>query len=467
MRVTRRQVLATGGVGALAAAQACKPEGGDTGEAAPATIDHIIVVMMENRSFDHYFGARSLLEGDAEVDGLTADMQNLDDTGAPVPVYPNEIDCVSDPHHGWDSSHEQFNGGLNDGFVVDYGGPGVMQYQQRTDLPISYALADEYALCDAYFCSVMGPTWPNRFYGHCGTSDGMRGNDWPVDGVYAIPHVWGKLAEAGVEGRYYYTDLPFLALLEGAFNINERHTFEDFVADAEGGFLPPVTWLDPGFAFNDDHPPHHPAMGQEFLAAVYKALSRSPQWNRCLLLITYDEHGGFFDHVPPPTTEDDHAAEGFDQLGFRVPVVAIGPFVKQGVVHTQFDHTSWLKFVCERHGIEPWTARIAAANSLSAVLDEARMAADDPRPPIELPTFDYDDSSLGDECSGQGVMGPPGPSRPSRPRRPMPPSLPESWHGLMRHIYREDDRTDEWERLALWIRAYVRDEAPPSPFRRR
>lgn len=466
MRLSRREVLATGGVGALAAAQACKPDGGDTADEGPATIDHIIVVMMENRSFDHFFGSLSLVEGRAEIDGLTADMQNPDADGAPVPAYPNEIDCVADPHHGWDSSREQFNGGLNDGFVVDYGGPGVMQYMQRADLPIFYALADQFTVCDRYFCSVMGPTWPNRFYGHTGTSGGMKSNDWPPDGSYDLPHVWGKLAEVGVEGRYYYADLPFAALFEGAFNVNERHVFEDFIADAETGNLPAVSWVDPAFSFNDDHPPHHVAMGQEFVAAVVKALGKSPQWDRCLLLITYDEHGGFFDHVPPPTTDDEYAADGFDQLGFRVPVLAVGPYVKQGVVSTSFDHTSWLKLVCEQHGIEPWTARMKAANSLAAVLDTDRMAARDPLPPPELPAFDFDDEAVPDECSGQGVMGPPPPNRPSRPKR-RPPALSETWHVLMKHVYREDDRTEEWERLAAWIRAYVRDEAPPSPFRRR
>lgn len=470
MAVTRREVIkAAGALAGAAGVQACKTDEGDTsGDRVPATIDTIIVVMMENRSFDHMLGGLTLAEGRTDVDGLTAAMSNPDAEGNAVSPYPNEVGCLDDPPHSWEAGHAQYNDGANDGFVLRYGGPGVMQYQTRTDVPITWALADEYAVCDRYFCSVMSSTWPNRFYAHCGTSAGMPGNDWPTEGSYPLPNVWAHLAEAGVSAQYYYSDLPFLMLVRDAWNATQSRYIEDFVRDAEAGTLPSVVWIEPGFAFNDDHPPHHVALGQELLAVIYKALSRSPQWNNCLLLITYDEHGGFYDHVPPPQCDDDYVTEGFGQLGFRVPSLVIGPYVKQGAVSTQFDHTSWLKFVCERHGIEPWTKRIAAANSLSAVLDTERMAARDPRPPITLPVFDFDDDSLGDECTYQGVMGPPPP--PGSPPGPPPPATPlvvEPWHGLMRAVYREEDRTEEWRRLMLWLRAYLRDAAPPTVFDRK
>jgi phospholipase C len=477
MAVSRREVIA--GAGALAGAtgvQACKTDETDSGaDPGPATIDTIIVVMMENRSFDHMLGGLTLAEGRTDLDGLTAEMSNPDDAGNLVHPYPNEIGCVEDPPHSWSAGQAQFNEGANDGFVRAYGGPGVMQYQVRTDVPILWALADEYAVCDQYFCSVMSSTWPNRFYAHCGTSLGMPGNDFPTEGSYPLPNVWAKLAEKGVEAQYYYSDLPFLMLVRDAWHASQARYIEDFVRDAEAGRLPPVVWVEPGFSFNDDHPPHHVALGQEFLAVIYKALSRSPQWNNCLLLITYDEHGGFFDHVPPPKCEDEYAAEGFDQLGFRVPSLAIGPYVKQGAVSTVLDHTSWLKFVCERHGLEPWTTRIATANSLAAVLDTERMADRDPRPPIELPVFDFDEESLGSECSYSGVLGPPpppestpGPPPPPGARPPTPmPAVVEPWHGLMRAVYREEDRTEEWLRLKRWLHAYLRDESPPTVFDRK
>ena len=470
MPVTRRQVIA--GAGALAGAQACKPEGAaDTGVPEAASVDHIVFVMMENRSYDHFLGAMTLLEGRDDLDGLSAAMSNPDASGTAVPVYPNETDCQDpDPHHGWNSSHEQFNEGKNDGFIVDYGGPGVMQYMTRDDLPITWALADEYAVCDQYFCSVMGPTWPNRFYGHCGTSDGMTGNDFPPGGSYDLPHVWGKLREAGVSSQYYFSDLPFTILMTEASDPDSLRYFEDFVRDAELGRLPSVSWVDPGFAFNDDHPPHHVAMGQEFLAAVYKALSNSPQWKKTLLVITYDEHGGFFDHVPPPTTDDDYAADGFDQLGFRVPTLCIGPWVKQGGVSTVFNHASWLRYICDTHGIEPWTKRIAAANSIAECLDLDRMGRNEPLEPIELPSFDYDDDSVPEACYGQGVFGPPPPAGeepagPPSPHAQSPVGVTEPWHGVFAAVYREENRLGEWHALRRWIHDYVRGK-PYVPFKR-
>ena len=475
MAVSRRQVIV--GASALAGAKACAPESGDS--AAPeavARIDHVVFVMMENRSFDHFLGAMKLLEA-RQFEGLTADMGNPDADGNAVLVYRNDTDCQDpDPHHGWSSAHDQFNEGANDGFVLDYGGPGVMQYMTRDDLPITWALADSFAVCDQYFCSVMGPTWPNRFYGHCGTSLGMRSNDFPKGGAYEIPHVWAKLAEAGVSHQYYFSDLPFAVLMEGALDPENLRYFEDFVRDAELDRLPAVSWVDPGFAFNDDHPPHHVAMGQEFLAAVYKALANSPAWKRCLLVITYDEHGGFYDHVPPPTTDDDYVADGFDQLGFRVPTLAIGPWVKQGAVSTVFDHSSWLKYVCDTHGIEPWTKRIAAANSIAEVIDTARMARNEPIEPPAMPAFDYDDQSVPDACYGQGVFGPPPPedggatdtATPARPqpRHTSPVGVTEPWHEVFAAVYRDENRVQEWSRLRAWIADYVRNR-PVDPFRRR
>lgn len=460
MSVTRRHVLAGAGVAVGSGAlSGCAPDTADSGgEPEIASIEHVIVVMMENRSFDHMLGGLTLTEGRTDIDGLTADMSNPDADGLAVPVYPNDVACVGDPGHSWGNSHDQFNEGANDHFVTNYGGPEPMQYMQRADLPISWALADAFTVCDQYFCSVMGPTWPNRFYGHCGTSLGMPSNDFPPEGNYTIPNVWERLTTAGVSWGYYYSDLPFAFLIKGVYDPSDARFLEDFVADCENGTLPAVSWVDPAFGFNDDHPPHHVAMGQEFLAAIYKALASSPIWNKCLLIITYDEHGGFYDHVPPPTTEDDYAADGFDQLGFRVPVIAVGPFVKQGVCNTAFDHTSWLKFICEKYNIEPWTKRIAAANSIGDVLDLDRMDRNDPLPPVELPAFDYDDDSLPNECGFGGILGPPPPLPVSRGLPAIPerfPAPPEPWHGLFATVYPDDSRPPESSKLAHWIRDYV------------
>ena len=249
--------------------------------------------MMENRSYDHWLGARGLVEG-LPGDGLVAGMSNLDDRAAtPVPIYPvtQDMYCVPDPPHGWDSSHNQFAGGANTGFVTEQelkhpGDVEVMQYMQRADLPVTWALADAYATCDRWFCSVMGPTWPNRMYWMAATSMGMQSNDLPMNG-FTAPTIFDRLDAAGVDFAIYYGDLPFIGLLGSGVKVSldgRLRRMKQFYADAAAGNLPSVVYLDPPFAFGDDHPPHHPIYGQQLLASVYNALASSPHWERCLLV---------------------------------------------------------------------------------------------------------------------------------------------------------------------------------------
>lgn len=405
---TRREALSGA---AAAAAVACGPRGreeeggGDSDAVVPGQIDTIILVMFENRSFDHWFGARALLEGRAE-DGLTSAMSNPDADGVAVAPFPLATPCLSDPPHGWSSSHSQWNSGANDGFVTEYAarsgtdGHDVMGYLRREDVPVSWALADAFTSCERYFCSVMGPTWPNRIYGHAGSNLGITGNSFPDDYLYTNPTVWNKLTEQGVPWAYYYSDVPFIALFEQGYDSQTCKLVEDLTFDAQNGLLPPVVWIDPAFTYNDNHPPKHHGLGEVFLAQLYALLSASPQWERMLILVTYDEHGGFFDHVAPPQTDDDFAEDGFDQLGFRVPALLIGPWVKQGMCSVTFDHSSWLKFICDAHGIAPWTKRIAAATSLSDALDLDRMASGVPLDPVALEPFLFDETALPAECDG-------------------------------------------------------------------
>ena len=239
----RLEALAELRVGALdealaTGAAACDPEGGDTATAA-GQIDHVIVVMMENRSFDHYLGALLLEEGRA-VDGLTGGESNPDLSGVERPVYHLEIDCQADPPHGWSSSHDQFNDGANDGFAAEHHARvgedlagEVMGYYGREDLPIHYALADAYALPDAWFCSVMGPTWPNRLYGQAGTSGGSTGNDLPDGGSFTFKTVYEAVDEIGLDWGYYYTDIPFIGLFEDHWDASRIGFVEAFI---EAGF---------------------------------------------------------------------------------------------------------------------------------------------------------------------------------------------------------------------------------------
>lgn len=402
--VKRRTVLAGGAAGLAAAAlPGCTNKDSDTGD-LPAGIDHVIVVMMENRSFDHYLGGLKL-EAGMDVDGLTGSETNPNAAGEDVPVFHLTENCQYDPPHGWGSSHDQFADGTNSGFVLEHEarvgasqGDWVMGYYNDVEVPIHWALAQHYCVPDAFFCSVMGPTWPNRLYGHSADSAGTTGND-PANVPFTQKTIYKAFDEVGVEWRYYYTDLPFIGLFEDQWNEVRGGFIEDFLVHAENGDLPAFTWIDPGFSYNDDHPPHHVGLGQMFLALIYEALVRSPVWERTLLVITYDEHGGFYDHVPPPLVADERADEGFDQLGFRVPALVVGPWVKQGAESTVFDNTSVLKYVCERFGVPLWNERLEGIASIGECLDVDRMDRNEPLDPLVLPAFVVPDEELTEDCN--------------------------------------------------------------------
>jgi len=354
-----------------------------------AGIDHIVVVMMENRSFDHYFGALSLAEG-LPVDGLSGAESNPNLEGQAIPVFNTQLwTHGEDPPHSWNASHAQFNAGVNDGFVREHQDHGAQAYEEamgyylRDQLPVYHGLIDAYQLCDRWFASVMTSTWPNRHYLHCATSNGAQGNT-SIDGVTSI---FDQLADAGISHRYYYANLPFV-LTYGADGGSEHiQTIDNFFIDAEAGDLPSFCIVEPilsgGLTVgNDDHPPADVREGQAFIASIYEALAASPNWERCLLVVVYDEHGGFHDHVPPPLTADPNP--GFEQLGFRVPAMVVGPQVRRGCVNgTVFDHVSIAATVAVRWGLDPLNDRVAATNDLSSCIDPAFI--DNPNPPISIP----------------------------------------------------------------------------------
>jgi phospholipase C len=352
-------------------------------------IDHIVVVMMENRTFDHFFGSMTLAEG-LPVDGLTGSESNQTTQGDPIAVF-NTDKWIhdEDPPHGWTASHAQFANGANSGFVTEYQADGaqeyteVMGYYERAQLPVYYGIADQYVLCDRWFASVMGPTWPNRFYLHCADSGGMQSND----SISGIASVFDQLADAGVSHRYYYANLPFVITYGTPANAPHVAPLSQFYTDAENGELPAFCIIDPILTAgptigNDDHPPADVRDGQAFISVIHDALASSPHWGRCMLVVIYDEHGGFYDHVPPPQTVD--ANPGFEQLGFRIPSFVAGGQVRRGCVNgTVFDHASVAATVAVRWGLEPLNARVAATADLSSCIDPALI--DNPAPPASLP----------------------------------------------------------------------------------
>jgi phospholipase C len=412
--MTMRRRDAIKAIGALTGAataskllSACGDNGGPTG------ITTLVYLMMENRSYDHYLGSRAF-EG-KPGDGLDAAMSNPDRMGNSIPIWPAtpEAQCVLDPPHGWDASRVQRAEGANTGFVIAHQDNHAsdtaiepMQYMLREHVPVTHALADAYTTCDRWHCSLLGPTLPNRMYWHAGTANGAQSNDEVIDGAFrGVPTIYHRLASAGVDWAYYYGDVPVVSFVEDLdLDGRIRRFLYDFLDDADAGRLPPVCYIDPGFSYNDDHPPHHPLLGQQLIATVYQTLATSPQWENCLLVVTYDENGGFFDHVPPPTAPDDRADQGFDQLGFRVPSLVVGPYAKSGFVSSvAYDHTSALKHIENMFALEPLTTRSSAANDLSDCIDLARLEANDPAPPIELPAVEIDESSLPESCRGESL----------------------------------------------------------------
>ncbi len=361
---------------------------------APFTgIDAIVVLMMENRSFDHYLGS---LRSDAaypdraNVDGLRGTETNPDGRGGTIPVFRTSNRTPKDPPHSWNASHAQWNAGKNDGFAKEHAGAGteqreVMGFHDRTAIPFYYALADRFTVCDRWFASVMGPTFPNRFYLHAGTSFGLQKNSPQWNGGVAT--VWDRMHDKGLTAKNYTAGLAAFHL--GGFpgrvllGKNPSARLSEFFADAKRGTLPPFSIIDPDYLSNDDHPSHDINLGQALMASIVQAIAKSPQWSRTLLVITYDEHGGFFDHVPPPTAMDDRPE--FRQLGFRVPSMVIGPTVRTGrVCHTTYDHTSVLATLRTRYGISNLTTRMAAAADLGDCIDPAKIGKPD-APPTGLP----------------------------------------------------------------------------------
>jgi phospholipase C len=351
--------------------------------------------MLENRSFDHVFGSLRTdrdYPGRDVVDGLRGDEANPTADGSMIGSWrmPGSGNGSLNPPHNWDPARAAFNGGRNDGFIRVASGPyrdEVMGHLVREQAPTFYALADRFTVCDRWFSSVMGPTWPNRFYLHATTAQGHQSNQ-PL-GLDAPPTLWDRLAERCLRGKNYaagpvhwYT----LAMPLRAFSGNDTMDpapLEEFFADARAGTLPELSIIDPDFKVADGSPTHQLALAEAFVATVYRTLAESPQWGRSLLVVTFDEHGGYFDHVPPPPAAD--PLPGFCQLGFRVPTLVIGPGVAAGaVVSAPFEHVSIASTLGRRFGLQSLGSRMDRANDLSACLQPGLSRPAPPLPAVEL-----------------------------------------------------------------------------------
>lgn len=346
-------------------------------------IEHVVVVTMENRSFDHLLG---WLPG---ADGRQAGLTYVDRTGTPHATHPLAPDYQGcdhpDPDHSYTGGRIEYANGANDGWLQagandDY----AIGYYEASDLAFLGRAAPRWTTLDRYFAAIMAETYPNRIYQHAAQVDRVT-NTLTLS---TLPTIWDRLADAGRSGRYYYSDVPFLALW-GAKYLPISRPLVAFVTDALTGQLPDVAFVDPPFldeasgTSSDDHPHADIRRGEAFLDLIYSAVTLGPGFRSTILVINYDEWGGFFDHVPPPTApipDSDLVAGNADgRLGFRTPALLVAPWARAGFVsHVEFDHTSVLKLIEWRWGLEPLSVRDQTAHNLAEALDFTRRT----RPPL-------------------------------------------------------------------------------------
>jgi phospholipase C len=343
--------------------------GKSVANSARASIDHVIVVMMENRSFDHLLGW--LPNADGKQAGLTYNgPQGPQSTYSLAPDYTG---CPHpDPTHSYDGGRVEYDGGAMDGFLRA-GGNDIYSigYYDEPSLPFYNALARNYTSFDRYFCSILAGTFPNRMFQHAAQTDRLTNSP----ALSTLPTIWDRFIAAGVSARYYYSNAPYLALW-GAKYIPISAPYQQFVAETATGTLPAFSFIDPRYTVlddgtgNDDHPHADMRAGEAFMAEIFHAVTTSPLWPKTVLIFTFDEWGGFFEHVAPPRVTapndiDTDMVNGQVLLGFRVPPVVVSPFTRGNpnsprVLHNLCDHTSILKLLEWRWKLRPLTSRDAA-----------------------------------------------------------------------------------------------------------
>jgi phospholipase C len=403
-----------------------------------SSVEHIVVLMLENRSFDHMLGFLYTAEGNvspsgAPFAGLTGEEGNPDQNGAPVVVGQAAASRPglyflpgADPGEGYVATNSQLFGQAeasgqpsNGGFVTNYF--STLAWESRDPswsvlsgtvadeimvmftpetLPVLSGLAKGFAVCDQWFSSVPTETLPNRAFAGAATSQGHMDDKATTVGS---PSIFGLLSKNGTSWSVYGYESPPLTrqLFSDITEAEETHfgLFIDFQAAAAQGTLAAFSFLEPSWEStgNSQHPNYDVSLGEQLVHDVYYALRNGPAWASTLLVVTYDEHGGCYDHVPPPAgavPPDASKGEfGFDftRFGVRVPTVLVSPLIQAGTVFrappgpTPFDHTSVLRTVEVRWGLPSLTARDAAAPDIGAVLTLASPRADDPLAGVTVP----------------------------------------------------------------------------------
>ena len=424
------------------------------GSGSLGDIEHVVLLMQENRSFDHYFGTMSGVRGFDDASPAFRQRGYQPGTGPSADGYLSPFrlntthgltldgEVINDPNHDWGTQHRAWHGGAMDQWVATHlatdgpvNGPVVMGYYTRADVPVHRALADAFTICDHYFCSVLGPTSPNRLFWMTGTIDPEGKDGGPVletaldpkPGVYSWRTYPEQLQEAGISWRIYahqgipgFMERPFLSGMMRQFRsfVQDEHSPlavngirpsfpDDFRSDVARGTLPAVSWVIPSL-LTCEHPAMPPAEGAVGILHVLDILTANPAvWEKTALIVSYDENGGLFDHVPPPVpppgtpgeyitaplggVTDAEGVAGPIGLGFRVPALIISPYSRGGLVASDvFDHTSQLKFLQRRFGVpvpnlSAW--RREATGDLTSAFDFARPAS------AALPPLQHSDLS--------------------------------------------------------------------------
>jgi phospholipase C len=398
-------------------------------------IDTFVVLMMENRSFDHYLGYLP------NADGRQQGVAYVDTEGEVEHTYrlaPEYQGCGHpDPGHGWESGRVQFNGGKLDGWLKEGSDTDefAIGYYAQGDLGFIQPATAGATTFDRFFCSLLASTFPNREYMWAAQSYGMKGNSLPVESQ-GFPYdttLFAAVERAGGSVRYYFNDLP-AAGLWGQAGMQRASRVEEYYQACADGSLPNVAFVDPPFKDGgggdglsaDEHPHGDVRLGQAYMSDVVHAFMDSPQWKRGAIFIVYDEWGGFFDHVRPPRVPDLRNSrdlnEDFGQMGFRIPALVLSPYARRGHVdHGTHGFESIIKMIRYRFGTKPLTRRDAYARNIAYAFDWTG------KPRLEPPELPDPGEVVTMTCTARG-LGAPQPERlpnPVAPRAAAAPARPK------------------------------------------
>jgi phospholipase C len=354
-------------------------------------IEHIVIYMQENHSYDSYFG--TLRRGDGYTIRGGVPLNSCVDTHGEVVRVTHAPDTCQQGQgvsQSWTATHRQIDSGRMDGFLFD-DNRNAMRYWDGSDLPFYWSLASTFPLCDRWFASAPAQTYPNRMYLQAATCQDLISTD--TTKVATMPHpaggtIWDKLNAFGIPWRDYAYDLPDVLLFPQTFsaNVDKIRNFPQFLADCAAGTLPAVSIVSAGVEAYTEENPADIQLGEAFSSSVINAVMHSPAWPRTALLFMYDEHGGYYDHVPPPRAipPDDippgvapapGAPAAWDRYGVRVPAYVISPWARRNYVsHVVHDHTSVLRFIETKFNLGALTRRDANADNLLDCFDFHRPA---------------------------------------------------------------------------------------------